>query len=70
MYDAKMFADAEGKPLTNKQKMMEDFGEFFGEDFSSYSTLLSQAKDTGIEKFMKPLKELEKAFKQYLNIEK
>ena len=25
MYDAKMFADAEGKPLTNKQKMMEDF---------------------------------------------
>lgn len=66
MYDAKMFADAEGKPLTNKQKMMEAFGEFLGDDFSAYSTSLSQAKNRDRKIFMKPFTEIEKAAERYL----
>lgn len=67
MYDSKMFVNADGKPQSNKEKMMVAFGEFLGEDFNSYSTLLSQAKKNGVETFMKPLQDLEKAFKKYLN---
>ena len=70
MYDTGMFVDEEGKPLKNKQKMMDAFGEFLGDDFSAYSTLLSQAKDKGTDTFMKPLKDIEKAFLKYLNFEK
>lgn len=67
MYDARMFAGEDGKPLTNKQNLMDAFGEFLGDDFSAYSTLLSQAKDKDVDTFMKPLTELEKAFRNYLN---
>jgi hypothetical protein len=67
MYDSKMFVNADGKPQSNKEKMMVAFGEFLGEDFSKYSASLSQAKNYGIETFMKPLQDLEKAFKKYLN---
>ena len=67
MYDANMFADAEGKPLTNKQKLMETFGEFLGDDFSAYSTSLSQAKTRDDKTFLKPFKDIEKEALRYLN---
>ena len=67
MYDANMFADAEGKPLTNKQKLMEAFGEFLGEDFSKYSTSLSQAKTRDDKTFLKPFKVIEKEALRYFN---
>ncbi len=60
MYDAKLFADADGNPITNKQKLMDAFGEFFGDDFSAYSTSLSQAKTRDEKTFIKPFKVIEK----------
>ena len=65
MYDNRMFANAEGKPHTNKQALMEAFGEFFGEDFTTYSTLLSQAKDKSSDIFMKVFDDIKKSAKQY-----
>lgn len=67
MYDTKMFVDADGKPATNKQKMMEAFGEFLGDDFTTYSASLSQAKNREESTFMKPFKEIEKEALQYYN---
>ncbi len=67
MYDCRMFVDTEGNAASNKQKLMDAFGEFLGEDFSAYSTLLSQAKDKGINTFMKPLRDLEREFNRYIN---
>lgn len=67
MYDAKMFADADGNPLTNKQKMMEAFGEFLGDDFTAYSASLSQAKSRDEKTFLKPFKEIEKEALRYFN---
>ncbi len=67
MYDAKMFADADGNPLTNKQKMMEAFGEFLGDDFTAYSASLSQAKKNEEKTFLKPFKEIEKEALRYFN---
>jgi hypothetical protein len=69
MYDARMFAGEDGKPLTNKQKLMEAFGEFLGDDFTSYSTSLTQAKNRDDKTFMKPFKEIEKEGLRYLNLE-
>ena len=65
MYDNRMFANAEGKPHTNKQALMEAFGEFFGEDFTTYSTLLSQAKDKSPDLFLKVFDDIKKSAKQY-----
>lgn len=67
MYDAKMFAGEDGKPLTNKQKLMDAFGEFLGEDFSAYSASLSQAKNRDEKTFLKPFKEIEKEALRYFN---
>jgi len=67
MYDAKMFVGENGKPLTNKQKLIETFGQFLGDDFSAYSTLLSQAKDKEERTFLKPFKEIEKEALRYFN---
>jgi hypothetical protein len=67
MYDTKMFVDADGKPVTNKQKLMEAFGEFLGDDFSAYSTSLSQAKTRDEKTFVKPFKEIEKEALRYFN---
>ena len=65
MYDNRMFANAEGNPHTNKQALMEAFGEFFGEDFTTYSTLLSQAKDKSTDVFLKVFDDIKKSAKQY-----
>lgn len=67
MYDTKIFVDADGKPLTNKQKLMDAFGEFLVDDFSKYSTSLSQSKIRDEKTFMKPFKEIEKEALRYLN---
>jgi len=69
MYDARLFLDAEGNPATNKQKLMEAFGQFLGDDFSAYSASLSQAKTRDDKTFMKPFKEIEKEGLRYLNLE-
>jgi len=65
MYDCRMFVDAQGKPVTNKQELMEAFGEFLGEDFKAYSTLLSQAKDKDRATFLRPFDEITSAIKKY-----
>ena len=67
MYDTKMFVDADGKAATNKQKLMEAFGEFLGDDFSAYSASLSQAKTRDDKTFLKPFKEIEKEALRYFN---
>jgi hypothetical protein len=67
MYDVGMFADAERNPLTNKQEMMEAFGEFFGEEFSTYSASLSQGKTRDERTFMKPFRDIEKEALRYFN---
>ena len=65
MYDCRMFVDAHNKPITNKQELMEAFGEFLGEDFKAYSTLLSQAKDKDRAIFLRPFDEITSAIKKY-----
>jgi hypothetical protein len=67
MYDAGMFAGEDGKLLTNKQKLMDAFGEFLGDDFSAYSVFLSQAKDKEEKIFLKPFREIEKEALRYFN---
>lgn len=69
MYDSGMFIDPENKELTNKQKLMETFGEFLGEDFSAYSTLMSQAKNREEKTFMKPFRDIEKQARLYIEEE-
>lgn len=52
--------------ISNKQKLFDAFGEFFGEDFSTYSTLLSQdrsKKDEG--NFLKTFDDLKEEAKKY-----
>lgn len=67
MYDNRLFVDETGSPVTNKQKLMESFGEFLGEDFSAYSASLSQAKTRDEKTFLKPFKEIEKEALRYFN---
>ena len=67
MYDTGMFADANGATATNKQKLMEAFGAFLGDDFSAYSTSLSQGKTRDERTFMKPFKDIEKEALRYFN---
>lgn len=69
MYDSKMFANADGKPATNKQELMEAFGEFLGEDLKTYSTLLSQAKDKNTDLFLKIFDDLKRAGREYFEKE-
>jgi|GEM_PF-2108572 len=67
MYDSKMFVNAEKKTLTNKQKMMEAFGEFLGEDFSNYSSYLSQSKDNNPDVFIRTFDNLRATAREYFN---
>ena len=69
MYDLKWFTDGNHMPLTNKQQLMDAIAEMLGDDFKSYSTNLSQAKDKTPEVFLKPFDDLKKAGKKYLEIE-
>ena len=65
MYDCKLFVDKDNNPITNKQELMEAFGEFFNEDFKAYSTLLTQAKDKEPSIFYKPFDQLRNASTEY-----
>lgn len=65
MYDCKLFVDKDNNPITNKQELMEAFGEFFNEDFKAYSTLLTQAKDKEPSVFYKPFDQLRNASTEY-----
>jgi len=67
MYDIKMFITVDGEPTTNKQKLMEAFGQFLNDDFSAYSTSLSQAKTRDEKTFLKPFKEIEKEALKYFD---
>lgn len=67
MYDNKMFVDKDGNAVTNKQKLMDSFGMFLGEDFSAYSSSLSQAKTRDEKTYMKPFKEMENEALRYFN---
>jgi DNA-dependent RNA polymerase auxiliary subunit epsilon len=65
MYDCRMFVDKQGKPITNKQELMEAFGEFFNDDLSTYSTLLTQAKNKDHDTFFKPFDQINRAITKY-----
>jgi hypothetical protein len=65
MYDCRMFVDAEGKSITNKQELMEAFGEFFNDDLADYSTLLTQAKNKDHDTFFKPFDQINRAITKY-----
>ena len=65
MYDSRMFVDANNKPITNKQELMEAFGDFFNEDLSSYSSLLTQAKNKDHDTFFKPFDQINRAITKY-----
>jgi len=65
MYDCKMFVNIDGKPISNKQELMEAFGDFFNEDFKAYSTLLTQAKDKEHDTFYKPFEQITNAIRNY-----
>ena len=67
MYEAKLFVNQEGKPLTNKQDLMNAFGTLLNDDFSSYSTLLAQAKDGDDKKYMKIFDVIKQKGWDYLN---
>ena len=67
MYDAKLFVNHEGKPVTNKQELMNAFGVLLNDDFSSYSTLLAQAKDGDDKKYMKIFDVIKQKGWDYLN---
>ncbi len=69
MYDLKWFTDGNHMPLTNKQQMMDALAEMLGDDFKSYSTNLSQAKDKSPDVFLKPFEELKNASRKYLDID-
>jgi len=69
MYDLKLFTDLNGKPLTNKQNMMEAFGEFLNEDFSAYSTSLTTAKGGDYDNFFRIFEDLKSAAKNYIEKE-
>ncbi len=69
MYDCNMFVNANGQPATNKQELMEAFGEFLGEDLKTYSTLLTQAKNKEENIFFSPFKRIMEASKRYYNSE-
>lgn len=70
MYDARLFVTADGFIASNKQEVMNEFGRLLGEDFGSYSTILSQSKNTELNSFLKPFKDLEKRAKEYFEKEK
>ena len=67
MYDAKLFANMEGKPVTNKQELLNAFGTLLNDDFGSYSTLLAQAKDGDDKKYMKIFDVIRQKGWDYLN---
>ena len=44
MYDLRLFSTTDGRIANNKQKLFDELGKFFNENFKDYSKALSQAK--------------------------
>ena len=65
MYDSGIFVDSEGNPSASKQKLMEELGSFLNDDLSKYSASLSNAKDKGVDTFMKPFRDIDKEARRY-----
>ena len=64
MYDLHLFETPDGRIATNKQKLMDEVGQLFGEDLSQYSMLLSSAKSSK-GNFLNVFDELKERAKQY-----
>ena len=67
MYDARMFETRDGFIASSKQALLNEFGKILDENFSAYSTTLSQAKNAEKESFMKPFKEISRKAEDYYN---
>jgi len=65
MYDARMFETEDGFITSSKQELLNEFGRIVGEEFGTYSVLLSKAKAVEKDVFMKPFKEIEKKGEEY-----
>jgi len=65
MYDARMFETEDGYIACSKQEILNEFGKILGEEFKTYSVLLSKAKAAEKAVFMKPFKEIEKKGEEY-----
>ena len=65
MYDLRMFEDETGKVVSNKQKLMDALGGFFGIDYKNLSQLLNAAKQNGnYTEIFEKLKERAEKFNQ------
>jgi hypothetical protein len=65
MYDCRMFMTPDGLLASNKQDVMNEFGKLLQADLSSYSTLLSRAKDT--DSYLDVFDQLKEAAEKYYN---
>ena len=65
MFDARMFETEDGYIASNKKEILNEFGRMLGEDFERYSSFLSLAKNSEINTFMKPFKDIEKKAEEY-----
>ena len=59
MYECRIFETEKGFLASNKQELFNEFGKLLGEDFSSYSTLLSRAALPEKSVFMQSFKDIE-----------
>ena len=59
MYECRLFETEKGFLASNKQELFNEFGKLLGEDFSSYSTLLSRAALPEKSVFMQSFKDIE-----------
>ncbi len=69
MYDNRMFETEDGFLASNKQALMIELGQLFGEDLSKYSVLLSKSKNPEKDVFLRPFKDIEKKAEEYYNRE-
>lgn len=56
MCDLRMFEDADGNIASNRQKLMDELGEFFNTDFKNLSQILNAAKQTKYTEIFDKLK--------------
>ena len=69
MYDTRMFETEGGYLASNKQELMNEFGKIVGENFDSYSVLLSKSKSAEKNAFLKPFKDIENKGVEYYDKE-
>jgi hypothetical protein len=69
MYDTHMFETEGGYLANNKQALMNELGQLFGEDLSKYSVLLSKSKMPEKDIFLKPFDAIRTKAEEYYNKE-